>query len=155
MPVRLPALESLRYLEACVRYASFSKAADALGVTPAAVSLRIRNLEADLGKKLFHRSGPKIVPTQAGAALAAGVADAIRSMRVAVDECRETPDPLRVTAVPSFATRWLAPRLPKFHALADAAPIDLDVSSELRSAGSVDVAVRTGLVIGQVSKRHL
>ena len=145
MPVRLPALESLRYLEACVRYASFSKAADALGVTPAAVSLRIRNLEADLGKKLFHRSGPKIVPTQAGAALAAGVADAIRSMRVAVDECRETPDPLRVTAVPSFATRWLAPRLPKFHALADAAPIDLDVSSELRSAGSVDVAVRTGL----------
>jgi LysR family glycine cleavage system transcriptional activator len=145
MAVRLPALESLRYLEACVRHASFSKAADALGVTPAAVSLRIRNLEAALGKQLFHRSGPKVVATDAGTALAAGVADALRRMQAAVDECRETPDALRVTAVPSFATRWLAPRLAKFHALADAVPINLDVSSDLRSAGSFDVAVRTGL----------
>lgn len=145
MHARLPALESLRYLDACVRHASFSKAADALGVTPAAVSLRIRNLEADLGQKLFHRSGPRVVATQAGAALAARVADALRSVQAAVDECRQKVDALRVTAVPSFATRWLAPRLAKFHALAEAVPIDLDVSSELRSAGSFDIAIRTGV----------
>jgi LysR family glycine cleavage system transcriptional activator len=144
MSVRAPALESLRYLEACVRLASFSRAADELGVTPSAVSLRIRDLEAILGKQLFHRSGPKITPTRAGTALAQGVAEGLKRFQAAVEECRERSETLRVTAVPSFATRWLAPRLGRFHAIARDLSIELDVSTELRGAVSFDVAIRTG-----------
>ncbi|HWU79229.1 MAG TPA: LysR family transcriptional regulator, partial [Caulobacter sp.] len=57
MQRRLPPLESLRVFEACVRTASFTRAAVELGVTPSAVSLRIRDLEAEMGVALFHRAG--------------------------------------------------------------------------------------------------
>lgn len=145
MTVRPPALESLRYLEACVRHSSFSRAAIELGVTPAAVSLRIRDLEAHIGKRLFYRSGPKIAPTSAGSALAQGMADALQRVKKAVDECQERSGTLRVTAVPSFATRWLAPRLAKFHSMTKDLSIILDISMELRGTGSFEVAIRTGL----------
>jgi LysR family glycine cleavage system transcriptional activator len=144
MPKRLPALDSLRFLEASVRHANFTRAAAELGVTPAAVSLRIRDLEAELGVTLFRRSGPAVTPTEAGTALAGRVARALGLLRAAVEECRGTAEPLRVTAVPTFAMRWLTPRLAAYHALPDAVPIRLDVSAELRPADGFDIAVRTG-----------
>ena len=142
---RQPALESLRFLEASVRHGNFTRAAAELGVTPAAVSLRIRDLEADLGTKLFHRSGPRLAPTDAGVELARRVAEALRLVRAAVDHCVEPSEPLRVTAVPTFAMRWLVQRLPHYRALADAVPIELDVSTELRPSKDFDVAIRTGM----------
>lgn len=144
MPKRLPALDSLRFLEAGVRHANFTRAADELGVTPAAVSLRIRDLEAELGVALFRRSGPTVTPTEAGAALAARVDRALGLLRAAVEECRGAAEPLRVTAVPTFAMRWLTPRLAAYHALPDAVPIRLDVTAELRPAEGFDIAIRTG-----------
>ncbi|WP_395678255.1 LysR substrate-binding domain-containing protein [Inquilinus sp.] len=144
MPKRLPALDSLRFLEAGARHANFTRAADELGVTPAAVSLRIRDLEAELGVALFRRSGPAVTPTEAGAALAGRVAKALGLLRAAVEECRGTAEPLRVTAVPTFAMRWLTPRLAAYHASPDAVPIRLDVSAELRPAEGFDIAIRTG-----------
>ncbi|MGO4724714.1 MULTISPECIES: LysR family transcriptional regulator [unclassified Inquilinus] len=141
---RLPALESLRFLEACVRHGSFTRAAAELGVTPAAVSLRIRDLEAELEVTLFRRSGPKVTPTEAGVALAGRMAQALSVIRSAVDNCRDTADPLCVTAVPTFAMRWLTPRLAGYHALPDAVPIRLDVSAELRPGERFDIAIRTG-----------
>lgn len=144
MPNRLPALESLRFLEAGARHANFTRAAAELGVTPAAVSLRIRDLETELGVTLFRRSGPAVTPTEAGAALAARVAKALGLIRAAVEECRGAAEPLRVTAVPTFAMRWLTPRLAAYHALPDAVPIRLDVSAELRPADGFDIAIRTG-----------
>ncbi|MBW8723951.1 MAG: LysR family transcriptional regulator [Inquilinus limosus] len=144
MPKRLPALDSLRFLEAGVRHANFTRAAAELGVTPAAVSLRIRDLEAELGVTLFRRSGPAVTPTEAGAALAGRVARALGLLRAAVEECRGAAEPLRVTAVPTFAMRWLTPRLAAYHALPDAVPIRLDVSAELRPADGFDIAIRTG-----------
>ncbi|OWJ66742.1 LysR substrate-binding domain-containing protein [Inquilinus limosus] len=139
---RLPALESLRVLEAGARHANFTRAAAELGVTPAAVSLRIRDLEAELGVKLFRRSGPIVIPTEAGAALAGRVAQALGLIRSAVEDCRGAAEPLRVTAVPTFAMRWLTPRLAAYHALPDAVPIELDVSAELREG--FDITIRTG-----------
>lgn len=144
MPKRLPALDSLRFLEAGARHANFTRAAAELGVTPAAVSLRIRDLEAELGVTLFRRSGPAVTPTEAGTALAARVAQALGLLRAAVEECRGAAEPLRVTAVPTFAMRWLTPRLAAYHALPDAVPIRLDVSAELRPADGFDIAIRTG-----------
>ncbi|WP_225771418.1 LysR substrate-binding domain-containing protein [Inquilinus sp. Marseille-Q2685] len=144
MPKRLPALESLRVLEACARHANFTRAAAELGVTPAAVSLRIRDLEAELGVALFRRSGPSVTPTETGATLAKRMAKALGLIRSAVDDCRGAADGLRVTAVPTFAMRWLTPRLAAYHALPDAVPIRLDVSAELRPADGFDIAIRTG-----------
>src|ERR1044072_7945918 len=77
MRKRLPALESLRVLESCVRLGSFTRAADEIGVTAAAVSLRIRNLEAELGTRLFERSGPRLQATAAAVTLAARVGIAL------------------------------------------------------------------------------
>lgn len=148
MRKRLPALESLRVLECCVRHGSFTRAADEIGVTAAAVSLRIRNLEAELGARLFARSGPRLQATDAAIGLAARVADALRDMQVAVAGCRGNSGALRVTAPPSFASRWLAPRLAAYHRRADAVPIRVDCSAELRAGDDFDVAIRTGLGAG-------
>jgi LysR family glycine cleavage system transcriptional activator len=144
MSRRLPPIESLRVLEACVRHSSFTRAASEMGITPAAVSLRMRNLEAELGKKLFVRSGPKLEPTPDAVALAGSLAEALSMMQAAVTECRRSAQPLRLTAVPSFAARWLAPRLARYHLRPDATPIQVDVSSELRAASEFDMAIRTG-----------
>jgi len=141
---RLPPVESLRILEACVRHANFTRAAREIGVTAAAISLRIRNLESQLGTQLFRRKGPRLAPTQAATVLANRMAEALRLMYTAVDECHESTDPLRVTAVPSFATQWLAPRLERYHEQPNAVPLQLDASIELRSADDFDVAIRTG-----------
>jgi len=145
MSKRLPPLESLRFVEACVRHGNFTRAAAELGVTPTAVSLRIRDLEAELGAEMFHRSGPRIVATEAGAALAGRVGEALEQIRLAVEAFRGGDHALRVTCAPTFGMRWLAPRLARYHALPDAVPIALDVAAELRSAQDFDVAVRTGL----------
>ncbi|TPL35528.1 LysR substrate-binding domain-containing protein [Mesorhizobium sp. B2-4-8] len=144
MSVRQPTLESLRFLEAAVRHGNFTRAAAELGVTPAAVSLRMRDLEADLGTPMFHRSGPHLAPTAAGIELARRVAEALRLVRAAVDDCVETTEPLRVTSVPTFAMRWLVQRLPRYRALPGAVPIELDVSTGLRAGRDFDVAIRTG-----------
>lgn len=144
MSGRLPSLESLRILEACVRHANYTRAAAELAVTPTAVSLRMRDLEKDLGVVLFRRSGPRVTPTEAGVALARRMARALTIVRAAVDECRGGVEPLRVSAAPTLATRWLAPRLARYHALPGAVPIQLDVSAELRAGVAFDVAIRTG-----------
>ena len=54
----MPALDSLRVLAVCVRHGNFSRAASELGITPTAVSQRVRALEAQIGVELFRRSGP-------------------------------------------------------------------------------------------------
>src|SRR4030095_1072133 len=125
MSKRLPSLESLRFVEACVRHGNFTRAAAELGVTPTAVSLRIRDLEAELGAKLFHRSGPRIAATKAGVAVARRIGEAVGLICSAVDEFGNTDQMLRVTAAPTFAMRWLTPRLARYHALAGAVPIKL------------------------------
>jgi LysR family glycine cleavage system transcriptional activator len=145
MSKRLPALESLRFVEACVRHGNFTRAAAELGVTTTAVSLRIRQLEAQLGAKLFHRSGPRIVATEAGVALAGRIGEALDLIRSAMEQFGNADQTLRVTAAPTFAMRWLTPRLGNYHALAEAVPIKLDVSADVRAADDFDVAIRTGL----------
>jgi LysR family glycine cleavage system transcriptional activator len=145
MSKRLPPLESLRFVEACVRHGSFTRAAAELGVTATAVSLRIRDLEAQLGARLFHRSGPRITATEAGVELAGRIGEALDLIRSAVDEFGREDQALRVTAAPTFAMRWLTPRLGRYHALPEAVPIKLDVSAEVRAADDFDLAIRTGL----------
>jgi LysR family glycine cleavage system transcriptional activator len=142
---RFPSLESLRFFEASARHGNFSRAAGELGVTPAAVSLRIRNLELDLKTRLFTRAGPRISLTRAGAELAGRMGEILTLTRSAVEACRASTTPLRVTATPTFARRWLGPRLSKYQAQKGAVAIHLDVSTDLRASNQFDVAIRSGL----------
>lgn len=138
-----PSLESLRVLEACIASGSFARAAERLFLTPAAISLRIRTLEIELGRPLFLRSGRRVIPTPEASILAERIRLALHEVSDALDQFRRTSVPLKLTAPPTFAVRWLAPRLARYPALVESS-VDLDVSSELRDPGSFDVAVRTG-----------
>jgi LysR family transcriptional regulator, glycine cleavage system transcriptional activator len=142
---KLPALESLRVLSACVRHGNFSRAAAELGITPTAVSQRMRALEGQLGIKLFRRHGPKLTTTDRARALGQRLEHALALMRVAVEDCRRVRQPLRVTCAPTFAARWLVPRLAAYQGLPGASAIAMDASQGLSPPGFFDVAIRSGV----------
>jgi LysR family transcriptional regulator, glycine cleavage system transcriptional activator len=127
----------------CVSAGSFAGAADRLALTPAAVSLRIRTLELELGQALFMRVGRRVVPTPEAVALADQVRQALDGISGALDKFQAGAAPLRVTAPQTFASRWLAPRLSGYRA-AGGGVIELDISSDLRDPTAFDVAIRTG-----------
>lgn len=142
---RLPPLDSLRVLCVCIRHGNFSRAASELGITPTAVSQRIRALEAEIGVKLFRRYGPRLTTTDRARVLGQRLEHALSLMRVAVDDCRRVKHPLRVTCAPTFASRWLLPRLAMYHTLPGANAIALDTTQALLPPGSFDVAIRSGV----------
>jgi LysR family glycine cleavage system transcriptional activator len=127
-----------------VRHRSFSRAAKDLGLTPAAVSLRMRDLEAQLGVTLFYRHGPRLTVSDAAAKLAEQIDAAMSLIHSAIDRCRSTQPALRVTCAPTFASRWLVPRLEEYHASPGAQPIALDATAELLPPAQFDVAIRSG-----------
>src|SRR5579872_2110279 len=144
MRKRLPPLESLRVLASCIRGGTFSRAAAELKMSPSAVSQRMRGLEAQIGVKLFKRHGPKLITTDRAKALGQQVERALTLIRTAVDDCRRVQQPLRVTCAPTFAARWLLPRLTTYHAGEGANAIALDDSQAVAPMGSFDVAIRAG-----------
>jgi LysR family transcriptional regulator, glycine cleavage system transcriptional activator len=142
----MPPLEWLRGFEACARLASFSRAAEEIGITQAAMSLRIRDLEARLGARLFHRTRPRVSLTREGVRLAAQVRAPFEDLR-GVFEKRGTRDrAVKVTAAPTFGKRWLPPRIPRFLALYPDVTIEIEASVDLRSieGREFNVGVRSG-----------
>ena len=115
MAYRLPPLSTFRTFEAAARHLSFKKAAEELHVTPAAVSLQIKTLESYLGVPLFVRRPNALLLSEDGLAMFPGVRDGLDSFAAAVRRTRHRDGlALNVTAPPSFATRWLVPRLSRF-----------------------------------------
>src|SRR5258708_31960017 len=112
----LPPLSALRAFEAAARLASFSKAADELSVTPAAVSHQIAALEADLGVSLFRRRNRAVELTPSARVLLPGLTEAFAGIQASVRRLRAHNDTgtLNVTASPSFAGKWLVQRLHRF-----------------------------------------
>lgn len=111
-------LASLRFFEAAARKLSFRKAAAELHVTDGAVSQQIKHLEEALGQKLFLRLPRRIALTEAGERFAATVRKALAEIE---DEARaisvgDTRTEIRVRVNPSFALRWLMPRVGDFYA---------------------------------------
>ncbi|BAN27019.1 LysR substrate-binding domain-containing protein [Caballeronia insecticola] len=133
---RLPSLTALRFFEESARHMSFNKSATALCVTPGAVSRQIRLLEDALGTKLFDRDHKGIRLTKQGEELLACLSEAFdsiervtRALSAAKRNERSERKRLTVTAPPTFATRWLSPRL---GSLMDAVPdIDLSVRTDI------------------------
>jgi len=113
---RLPPLNSLRAFEAAARLLSFKKAAEELAVTPTAVSHQIKLLEEFLDLALFRRLTRALELTPEAAAMLPKVQDGFASLAAAVEASRrkETGGVVTVCAPPSFAARWLVPRLGNF-----------------------------------------
>lgn len=145
---RLPNLAALRAFEAASRHENFSLAAKELHVTSSAVSHQVRALEEELGVPLFMRHGKRIATTPEGRQFAltlckllTDIAGAAETLKAGARQKR-----LTVTAIPSFAGRWLSPRLGRF---IDCYP---DVEVMLQSSRHlvdfmrepVDVGIRVG-----------
>ncbi|MDP2122800.1 MAG: transcriptional regulator GcvA [Parvibaculum sp.] len=145
---RLPSLKALRAFEAAARHGSFSRAADELSVTHAAVSHQIRALEEELGAGLFHRTGRAVELTERGARLAPVLTAAFDQLAEgwAQAGARDSAA-LTVSVEPSFAARWLVLRLGKFHRANPEIELRLMPSSELVdfTREDVDIGIRYGL----------
>ena len=148
MGVRLPPMQALRAFEAAARERSLTRAAESLHVTHGAISHQIKALEADLGVRLVERAGRGIRLTDDGERFAGRVRTAFAELTAAVHEIstRANPRSLRVSVVPSFAARWLLPRVRRFYT---AHPdIDLDVRSNMANVDfqrdDADIAIRYG-----------
>lgn len=138
MSYRLPPLSVLRAFESACRHLSFKKAAEELHVTPAAVSQQIKTLESYLGVSLFRRLTRALELTEHGEAMLPKVREGFDCLAAAVETTRQARGgALTVTAPPSFATRWLVPRLSGFAA---AHP-----EIELRLSSSPDTIDRRGV----------
>ncbi|MDN3611428.1 LysR substrate-binding domain-containing protein [Vibrio ostreicida] len=116
MDKRLQHLSCLRYFEAAARLGSYSKAGQELFVTQAAVSQKLRQLENALGCKLFARQGRSMLLTTEGKKLHKKVSQAFELIVEGLNSTQDEPveGVLSVATTPSFASRWLMPRLWKF-----------------------------------------
>lgn len=150
MSERLPPLNALKAFESAARHLSLKRAAQELSVTPAAISHQVKALEDYLGVQLFRRLNRALELTPAARAALPKLREGFDSLAQAVAAMRPQPDSGQVTvsAAPSFATRWLMPRLHRFFA---AHPdIDVRVSARLRrvkQGGKDSVAERATIEI--------
>ena len=114
---RLPPLNAIKAFEAAARLGSFTRAARELNVTHGAVSRQVRLLEDWLGTRLFVRTSRNAVPTQAGTDLLAEAGPALARLAAISRRLQQRVSPsgmLRISTLPTFAMRWLIPRLPEF-----------------------------------------
>lgn len=145
---RLPTLNGLQAFEATARHLSFAQAADELNLTPSAVSYQVRTLEDRLGVALFERLNRAIVLTEAGEMLFPDLREAFARMRGAVNRLSaDTPENVLVVSTgPSFAAKWLAPRL--FSFMDEHPQIEVRISANLKlvdfNRDGIDVGIRFG-----------
>lgn len=141
---RPPNFSALRAFEAAARHENFSRAADELNLTHGAISHQVRALERELGRPLFVRHGRQVKVTSEALAFARSLARAFEEIAAAADAMRAdtAQQRLTVTSIPSFAARWLAPRLGRF--------IDLypDIEVVLQSSGQLQDLAREGVDVG-------
>ncbi len=143
----LPPLPAIRAFEAAARLGSFTRAADELHMTQAAVSYQIKQLEQRLGLGLFHRQPRQVVLTPAGHRLAPAVLDAFKQLRTAFAQAIERVETeLAITALPTIAAAWLVPRLGAFQLAHPRLAVRLDTAVELvdLNRGEFDVGIRIG-----------
>jgi LysR family transcriptional regulator, glycine cleavage system transcriptional activator len=148
MSKRLPPLNSLRVFESAARHLSFTRAADELFVTQAAVSHQIKVLEEFLGLQLFRRRNRSLLLTEEGQSYFLELKDIFSSLQEATHRVLERSDKgaLTISLPPSFAIQWLVPRLTDFNQ--QQPDIDVRIKAVDKDEGSliedVDVAIYYG-----------
>lgn len=144
---KLPPLHALAAFESVARHSSFTRAAGELCLTHSAVSQRIGTLEEQLSTKLFNRSNRRVALTSAGRQYLEEVSAALQSLGTATERLRGNERAsVRLSVALAFATHWLAPRLPAFHARHPGIDLDIQCSNGLVDlrAGEADVGLRWG-----------
>lgn len=144
----IPPLNSIRAFEAAGRHLSFSKAANELNVSAAAISQQVRNLEDTLGVPLFRRLTRAVMLTDAGQVALPQLSDGLDLLEAGIAKIKayESGGVLTVSAAPSFAAKWLVRRLPRFQAQYPDIRIRVDPTLGLVDFGreNVDIAIRFG-----------
>ncbi len=147
-PRRLHHLNALRAFEATARLGSFVAAATELAVTPAAVGQHVRALEEYFGVPLFERRGKALVLTQAARGVLPDVQEAFDRLASASNRLRDARlgSLLTVSMPPSFAAKWLIPRLERFRLAQPDIDLRLDTTDRLvdMSREGVSLAIRYG-----------
>jgi LysR family glycine cleavage system transcriptional activator len=148
MPRRLPPLNALRAFEAVARHLSITGAAEELGVTPGAVSQSVKALEEYLGRPLMSRTPRGLILSEAATAALPALREGFDRLE---DGARRLTGPerggrLTVSVAPSFAAKWLAPRLADFNSAYPDLDVQVHASMGLANfeAEGVDLAIRYG-----------
>lgn len=141
-------LKSLAVLETVLRAGSFSRAAAQLFITQSAVSQHIKQLESELGM-LFERQAGRLIPTAKAECLRSYLTNGFAQLEEGWQQAqtRTADQVVTVTTLPSFASRWLVPRLSQFSQLHPEIALQLvinDQVQELHAAG-LDLAIRFGM----------
>ncbi|ACL62586.1 transcriptional regulator, LysR family (plasmid) [Methylobacterium nodulans ORS 2060] len=146
---RMPSFQELTAFEAAGRHGSFTRAADELALTQGAISKQIRQLETTLETVLFERAKGRVMLTAAGRALLPTVGRLLQDYVTAAHSVMASAGSevtLKLAVLPTFATRWLIPRLPRFLASHPHITINLVTEPEPFDlmAQSVDAAIHFG-----------
>lgn len=145
----LPGTRALRTFEAAARHLNFTRAADELGLTPAAVSHQIKEIEDQLDLVLFTRTSRTIRLTEAGNVLLDASVDALDLLNRAVSRARKMTRGtalLKVTLDAQFATKWLMRRVDDFRTQKPGIELRFDITYDVRDfdLDDVDVGIRFG-----------
>ena len=139
-------LNGLRMFHHTARLLNFRHAAEAMNLTQGAVAQQVRSLEADLGVKLFFRQARGLSLTPQGKILAEQVGPALQQIDTALTAVNAVSNTLSLSVTPSFAAKWLGPRLPIF--LNEHPHIDLQITADQRvsdfESDGIDLSVRQG-----------
>lgn len=149
MGFHVPGTRTLKAFDAAARHLNFSRAAQELGLTPAAVSHQIKELETQLGFALFLRTSRAMRLTEAGVIFHQASSESLEILRVAAARARKLSRgmaQLRVTLDALFATKWMMPKLDRFRAAWPDIDLRFDIAFELRDFihDDIDVAIRFG-----------
>ena len=148
MPIRLPPLPPLRLFEAAARHESFRKAAEELGLTASAVSHGVDSLEQWLGVELFRRRPRGVTLTPAGRAFLPYVSEGLSMIAVGAQRLpgRKSERRIALSVAPTFAQRFLVPRLSRFRSLHPGIRLAVDTSHQqmLFPLDGVDLSIRLG-----------
>ncbi len=153
MSKRLPPLNALRVFDAAARHLSFTRAADELFVTQAAVSHQIKSLEDFLGLKLFRRRNRSLLLTEEGQSYFQDIKEIFSQLTEATRklQARSAKGALTVSLLPSFAIQWLVPRLTSFNSAYPGIDVRIQAvdRQEDKLADDVDVAIFTAAATGR------
>lgn len=148
MSSRLPPLSALRAFEAAARHLSFTRAAEELAMTQAAVSYQIKVLEERVGSALFVRRPRQVLLTETGQALAIASTDAFRKIAEAYETARTGQGTLSISTIPTFAANWLALHLGAFQMDNPRIAVRIETSDLLADLArdNIDVAIRSSSI---------
>jgi len=143
----LPPLSAVRVFEAAARLENFSRAAEELGMTQAAVSYQVRQLEDRVGQPLFVRERGRVRLSEAGRRLAQPVSNALADIAAAfADLSADDSGVLAISTIPSFGATWLSARIGRFQVAMPDLALRLATTGRITdfARDGIDVAIRSG-----------